>query len=317
MPCFSPMPAVQFGNRVVMISRDRKIRLLKGEKLDSSLKELELPCGKCLGCRLEYARQWAQRIMFEAKAWPEDSNWFVTLTYADDHLPPAADPVTGELDGASLEPKHLQDFMKRVREFWSRVKGVEPVRFYAAGEYGDRRARPHYHVCFFNLPLDDLRFWKLSGSGFPLYVSETLSKQWPFGFVEIEDLTPGNAAYCARYVVKKAKINVDYRALGVKPEFVRMSRRPGIGFRYLSDHLDKIYRDDLVYLPSGGHQRPAKYFDRKAGDLGLDLSDTKERREAVRKIYDNLKPPICPEDYYRDLEEREFLLSQRFKVFSR
>ena len=38
-------------------------------------------CGQCRGCRLEYSRQWAVRIMHEAQM--HESNVFVTLTYKE------------------------------------------------------------------------------------------------------------------------------------------------------------------------------------------------------------------------------------------
>lgn len=44
-----------------------------------------LPCGHCIGCRLERSRQWANRCMLELQY--HDSAYFVTLTYDDDHVP--------------------------------------------------------------------------------------------------------------------------------------------------------------------------------------------------------------------------------------
>jgi len=47
----------------------------------------DIPCGKCRGCRLDYAREWANRMFLEAALSPDDSCWFVTLTYDDAHIP--------------------------------------------------------------------------------------------------------------------------------------------------------------------------------------------------------------------------------------
>ncbi len=46
---------------------------------------IKLPCGQCIGCRLDRSRQWAMRCLHEAQL--HDDNCFVTLTYDDDHLP--------------------------------------------------------------------------------------------------------------------------------------------------------------------------------------------------------------------------------------
>lgn len=43
-----------------------------------------IPCGKCIGCRLAYSRQWAVRCVHEASL--HDRNCFLTLTFDDVHL---------------------------------------------------------------------------------------------------------------------------------------------------------------------------------------------------------------------------------------
>ena len=47
-----------------------------------------IPCGHCIACRINKSSEWATRMMMEVKTQPENSCWFVTLTYDDDHLPP-------------------------------------------------------------------------------------------------------------------------------------------------------------------------------------------------------------------------------------
>ena len=44
-----------------------------------------VPCGHCVGCRLDYSRVWAERCVHEASKY--EHNYFLTLTYDDDHLP--------------------------------------------------------------------------------------------------------------------------------------------------------------------------------------------------------------------------------------
>ena len=76
---------------------------------------LKLPCGQCVGCRLEYSRQWAVRCCHESSL--HIFNCFITLTYSPEFLP----------DDGSLDLKHFQKFMKRFR------KKIAPlqVRFFS------------------------------------------------------------------------------------------------------------------------------------------------------------------------------------------
>lgn len=45
---------------------------------------LEIPCGQCIGCRLQYSREWANRCMLELQH--HEHAAFVTLTYDNDHI---------------------------------------------------------------------------------------------------------------------------------------------------------------------------------------------------------------------------------------
>ena len=95
---------------------------------------VQVPCGLCLECRIQHARQWADRCVLEAKNYKD--NYFVTLTYDDDFLP----------NHNSLEPRDLQLFLKRLRKTFPHTK----IRFLASGEYGDSSFRPHYHLILLN-----------------------------------------------------------------------------------------------------------------------------------------------------------------------
>src|SRR3954449_8205389 len=119
MPCYCPQSAYRTSSGGVTFCRSGS---LSGEKFS-------LPCGQCIGCRLERSRQWAMRCVHENKMHPRSS--FVTLTYDDKNIPPAG----------SLSKRDFQLFMKRLRKSQS-----NPLRFFACGEYGETTHRPHYHV---------------------------------------------------------------------------------------------------------------------------------------------------------------------------
>lgn len=250
--CFHPLQAWQRPTgEVVFVERGSIARCLT------------LPCGQCIGCRLERARQWSVRVMHEASL--HDSNYFVTLTYDDDHLPH---------DG-SLTYRHFQLFMKRLRK-------VHPgVRFFMCGEYGERQRRPHYHACFFNLVLPDLVLF--SESGFKLFTSKSLSELWPHGFVSVGAVTFESACYVASYTMKKVT-GPDavewYRSVNpytgechdVVPEFVRMSLKPGIGAGWIAKFTSDVYPEDVVVV-NGARAKPPRYYDKFLALADSDLSD--------------------------------------------
>ena len=224
---------------------------------------IQVPCGKCLECRIQHARNWADRCVLEAKQYKD--NYFVTLTYDDEYLPPKA----------SLEPKDLQLFMKRLRR---RFKGVK-IRFLACGEYGDSSMRPHYHIILFNCPLDDLSyvFQKMENGKLvnhlrpnnknDLMFSKTIYECWQNkGMISVGRFNYDTAAYVSQYVTKKCNPKMDevYKELGLVPEFLRMSNRPGIGAQFFDDN-DDIHAIGNIIVPSDGEAHVAnipRYYDK-------------------------------------------------------
>lgn len=239
MPCYSPLHAYKGKS-----NEADKIRITfrrsdswRGEKLD-------LPCGQCIGCRLERSRQWAIRCMHEASLYSDNS--FITLTYNDENLP----------KNNTLVKEHFQNFMKRLR------KNITPrkVRFYHCGEYGDSLGRPHYHALLFNYDFPDKKYFS-GKDGNKIYTSDMLSNTWTHGFAVAGEVTFESAAYVARYVMKKitgAKADAHYN--GRLPEYTTMSRRPGIGKAWFDKYNSDVYPRDGV-LVRGSYTRPPRYYD--------------------------------------------------------
>jgi hypothetical protein len=203
-----------------------------------------VPCGQCIGCRLERSRQWAMRCVFEASLWPR--NCFLTLTFDDIHIDPSF----------SLVKADFVNFMKRLR-----FRFGSGIRFFHCGEYGSINLRPHHHAIIFNHDFDDKVFYS-SKLGIPLYRSPSLESLWPFGFSTIGDVTFESAAYVARYILKK--ITGDDAAdhyQGRLPEYVTMSRRPGVGRAWYSKFKSDVYPHDYVVIRGGLKCKPPKYYD--------------------------------------------------------
>lgn len=292
MPCYHPLKAVPSGltekgktnYRFLSDSFLMEFKIRNGYDFPSSAIQL-LPCGQCLGCRLEYSRQWANRCMLELQY--HDSSYFVTLTYDDEHVPRAwySDKETGEaFQSLTLVKRDFQLFMKRLRKRFS----DDHIRFFMSGEYGGTTFRPHYHAIVFGLHLDDLRLYKKSPQGFSYYNSPSLQACWsdkegnPLGFAVVAEVTWETCAYTARYVMKKlnGKEAQFYADFNIQPEFTLMSRKPGIARRYYDDHPD-IYDHEYINVATekGGRKfRPPRYYDQL-----FDLENP-ERMQEIKSI---------------------------------
>ncbi len=238
---------------------------------------LDVPCGGCIGCRLDKSKQWAIRCMHEASQHKQNS--YITLTYNDQNLP---------YDG-SVNLIHFQNFIKRLR------KSLEPktIRFYHCGEYGDKTNRPHYHALIFGHEWPDVKYYKDTKNGDKLYTSESLNSKWGFGNCYIGLVTYESAGYCARYIMKKqtgkaaetAYIHIDEITGEIyerAPEYSTMSRRPGIGASWYAKYSTDLFPHD--YCVVNGHKQsiPAFYATALKGldEAAYNTIKGKRRRKA-------------------------------------
>lgn len=279
MPCYHPLQAFYSlrsdGKKHIMFSNTLADMYQKGIKPSGDA--LSIPCGKCMGCRLERSRQWAVRCMHEASLY--EDNCFVTLTFDDEHLLKCCN------DG-SLDRKHVQNFMKRLRKKFSDRK----IRSFYCGEYGDKLGRPHYHLLLFNLDFPDRKYYK-SVAGFKYFNSEILSSIWTFGHAVIGDVSFESAAYVARYCTKKVtgKAADDYYK-GKLPEFAQASLKPGLANEWFQQFgMSDIFPLDECVV-RGVKCKPPRYYDKllEAVDPAL-LEQVKERRvkRAEKQVKDN------------------------------
>lgn len=241
---------------------------------------MKIPCGKCIGCKFDYTKQWSDRMIMEL-ADNDGKGVFVTLTYNNDHLPFAVDE-DGLPVSFSLQKRDFQLFMKRLRKRFSE----RSIRFFACGEYGGRTLRPHYHAIIYGLSLSDFPDLYVHGMNElnQLYfVSPLFSEIWSNGFTLLSDVSYKTCAYVARYNVKKAYgDNIKPHELA-EDSFVLMSRRPGIASRYYDDHPDFFDTMSAYFSDSNGSVRVScpSYFLSK---LSIDNPDkyvniVRERRQ--------------------------------------
>lgn len=276
MKCTSPLTAYRLSSGDVFFVE-------RGDVIE----QLDLPCGKCISCRLNRSEEWATRIMHEAKE--HDSNCFVTLTYDDHHLP----------SPPSLNHKHFQLFMRYLR------RKYPGVRYFMCGEYGENTKRPHYHAALFGI--DFLHDRKHCGGmeERAIYNSATLSALWPYGHSVIGSLTRESASYISRYIVQKKfvsrfsppEIRDYYKMLDFstgeiidrQPEYIRMSLKPGIGNSYYVKYGHELYPHDAVIV-DGRETRIPRYYDKlqKRKDFYV-IDDVKmtRRSRAKEHVEDN------------------------------
>lgn len=245
MACYNPLKAY-YDYDVLTLNGKPLIRF--GETSDES-RRLTLPCGQCIGCRLDRSRQWAVRCMHEAKFHPVNS--FITLTYNDSFLPP---------DG-SLHKEHFQKFMKRLRFRHSDIK----IRFFHCGEYGDQLGRPHYHAIIFGYDFPDKKCFKIymnrTTGETKYYISKELEELWPYGYNIIGDVTFESCAYVSRYILKKVNgDSADEHYQGRQSEYVTMSRRPGIGYDFYVKYLTDMFPNDIIIDTRGRKSKPPRYY---------------------------------------------------------
>lgn len=191
-------------------------------------------CGQCMPCRFNRRRIWAHRLMLEAKC--HDRKSFATLTYEK------------EPEGSSVNVKHVQDWLKRLR------KKLQPekIRYFVVGEYGETTWRPHYHAALFGVGCDT---GPVLGGTCQCRGCSVVRETWGFGHTMLGNLELKSAQYLCGYVTKKMTHREDPRLLGRAPEFARMSLVPGIGANAMWDVSSEIMRyrldEKLVDVPNG------------------------------------------------------------------
>lgn len=237
-----------------------------------------IPCGQCIGCRLDYSREWANRGYLESLYYKH--NYFITLTYDEDHITiPDYIETENDITYTELEelqwkgiliPKEFTQFMKNIRQIFKREFNHDGIRFIGCGEYGGEGKRPHYHLILFNAPFPTESFYqpRINWEKNVYYQNELIERAWTCGISNISEANWNNIAYTARYITKKVngKESAEYYAIqGQIPEFLRTSRNPGIARNYYEDHKKEIYEHDqiLIKTKDGSHYvKPPKYYDR-------------------------------------------------------
>lgn len=315
MSCFHTIRAWKLG--------DGSISFTIPKNYNSEVMELQIPCGKCIGCKLDHANDWATRCWCEMQSW--ENNCFITLTYNDENLPA----------NGYLVKKDLQDFMKRLRyyyegdqEWTNPISGKKeyPIRFLACGEYGPNGThRPHYHILIFNWkPKDKLKFYKENHNGDRLLISQKITEIWGKGFTTVGDLNYKSACYVSRYCTKKLFKGAKHEILKkveIQPEFILMSRNGGIGIKYWDKYQEAILQREGILIKTKDkvkNRQIPKYFEKKYKEKN-EKKYEKYKEKKIKKGRENMRKTLektsLTESEYKAMLERK--LQEKSKILKR
>lgn len=216
------------------------IKQVKEKYLDYG--EITVPCGKCLSCLQNKRADWTFRIKEELKH--SSSAHFVTLTYDDDNIPWSD-------HGNTLDKTDLQKWLKRLRiNQHRREPDSDKIRYYAVGEYGEKKDRPHYHVILFNSPNST--------------IEKDVIKSWTHGSSQIGTVTPASIHYVTGYIINRFDDAFKKR----QTPFALMSRKPPLGYQYLERNKEWHKKNQYFHVVSEGNKQnlPRFYRDRIFND---------------------------------------------------
>lgn len=327
MSCYHPLVGLPSGEKTV--NGKDKLIIRKSEWSTDIERELQnegavlIPCGHCIGCRLDYSRRWADRMMLELAT--SEKAVFVTLTYDNDHIHWSQFDDYGLPMYGTLDKRDCQLFFKRLRKYCDEHLNGRKIRFYLAGEYGSKTLRPHYHAIIYGIGLCDFNDLRLCGRNElkqNYYTSEIFEKIWDNGFILLADVSWKSCAYVARYVTKK--MNGDkalcYAERNVISEFSLMSRKPGIGAEYLQHNPDCLdYQSINIPTPEGGlkiflpryYLKQLELIDPERYDI---LKAERKKYASDRMMIELSKTDLGMAEY---LESKEMLKLDKIKALKR
>jgi hypothetical protein len=242
---------------------------------------IPFPCGKCPPCKKRRTSGWSFRLVKEGER--SKSALFITLTYDTEFVPITPNGYM------TLELKDLQKFFKRLRKLTN-----EKLKYYAVGEYGSTKKRPHYHIILFNANQEHVkRAWALNNHN--------------IGNYHIGNVSAASIGYTLKYMSKKSQIPM-HQNDDRKKEFSVMSK--GLGSNYLTDAMIKWHKNALeerMYVPIEDGKKIAMpryykdkmYNEEEKGKIALYMA----------KISEELDLEISKE--FTNFTEQERVLSER------
>lgn len=245
---------------------------LQQDFINNGSSKIWAKCGVCYECKKERARNWTYKLWLESKNYEIDNNCFLTLTYKDTELDKEK----------SLRKKHLQDFIKRLRKNLN----LSNIKYFGAGEYGEKKGRAHYHLIILGYRPDDLYIMRNTRSkkNKILYGSETIKKLWGKGRITVQPFAKNEVGYLTLYIQEN-----------------RISNQ-NINNKIISNHKKNIKSLQLEYGILNSYQKDNKTFYQK-------IKNIKDLSKEQHKQYKH--------DYNKILEKRKYIKEPEFNVWSK
>lgn len=194
---------------------------------------------------------------------------FATFTYDDSTIPFSSSGLM------TLNYEDLQKFWKRLRK----ANPDEKIKYFAAGEYGSRFHRPHYHSIIFNCP-----------------DRSSIEALWPHGYTHIGDVNEASIYYTLKYAIKKAGKEIwDDPDDDRKPEKACMSQ--GLGLSFITPEMVQYYKNNLdAGVTKNGNTLPLpRYYRDKIFTSGEKRARVKKMETLMEKRLDKTTSPKFPE----------------------
>lgn len=334
MSCYKPLIRLynpddrEQSGRVYSLARFSQLsgKQLKYEDLMYNPKIMLIPCGQCIGCRIRQREDWTTRIELEARDYPKEEVWFITLTYDDDHVPGMIVKTgeimrkvqytwkPGEKRPSSVQILLYEDIQKFLKRLRKNYRGK--LRYFVAGEYGEQTARPHYHMILYGWKPTDLEnLYKIHHNGY--YTSKWLANLWGMGQIQIAQAVPETYRYVAGYVTKKMyeidgkKANAYYELGQTKP-FACMSLKPGLGDHYYQEHKAEIWRQGYIQCTNGKQSQIPRYYEKQMEKENPQrLWRIKQNRQ--KKAIEQKRLQLEEQDYKTVLETKERVTKKQTK----
>lgn len=198
---------------------------------------IQVPCGKCIECRLEYAREWAVRGQHESLCYKDSI--FLTLTFDEKNI-----------GDNKLNYHEFQLFMERLN-YETKTRPA----FMVSGEYGDRTGRKHYHVIIFGYRPTDAYPIRRTPDDHLVYRSPTIEKIWKHGLTEFGSVTFESISYIARYCLKK-------RGNPETDPLFKTSRFKAIGKSWLEKNFEDIFNTGICITRDGFFTKIPRYYEK-------------------------------------------------------
>lgn len=268
-------PKIEFGNFYVITKQyHERVQMTKEYLIFDSarnrhllakfnkIKEVFIPCGKCIQCCMSRSKSWEIRSILEKNLFKDCC--CLTLTYDDEHLPKCDNYYKDETGTYEIPDdqrgiifyKDVQDFIKRIRKHFNFKR---TIRYICSCEYGTTGTlRPHYHIILFNYTPDDIdpNNVRRSKKGTLLYKSKFLTEKWSKGFVDVGKCDNQACRYIAQYCCKKllhqtlCKSAKDINTLNIKNKIQRegLHASLGLGLQGFKDNYHTfIYQNFIQY----------------------------------------------------------------------